>query len=159
MPGDNLIRGLLLPDLELTHSFFRKDRGTNLLEAKKTSAMEVCPRCATPSKTLYDRRLVRVRDAPIRDKAVTLTVHKRRFFCKPCQKPFTEPIAGVRKGCRTTERYKRTRCSSIHGPSQARAAWSRVESFGSVPRSHRLVRPPQGAGAARRVLPRRPAPY
>ena len=64
MPGDNLIRGLLLPDLELTHSFFRKDRGTNLLEAKKTSALEVCPRCAAPSKTLYDRRLVRVRDAP-----------------------------------------------------------------------------------------------
>jgi len=72
MPGDNLIRGLLLPDLELTNSFFRKDRGTNLLEAKKTSAMEVCPKCATPSKTLYDRRQVRVRDAPIRDKAVTL---------------------------------------------------------------------------------------
>jgi transposase len=108
MPGDNLIRGLLLPDLELTSSFFRKDRGTNLLEARKTSAMEVCPRCATPSKTLYDRRLVRVRDAPIRDKAVTLTVLKRRFFCKPCQKPFTEPIAGVRKGCRTTERYRRS---------------------------------------------------
>ena len=65
MPGDNLIRGLLLPDLELTSAFFRKDPGTNLLEAKKTSAMEVCPRCATPSKTIYDRRLVRVRDAPI----------------------------------------------------------------------------------------------
>jgi transposase len=108
MPGENLVRGLLLPDLELTNSFFRKDRGTNLLEAKKTSAMEVCPRCATPSKTLYDRRQVRVRDAPIRDKAVTLTVQKRRFFCKGCRKPFTEPIAGIRKGSRSTERYKRS---------------------------------------------------
>jgi hypothetical protein len=40
MPGDNLIRGLQLPDLELTSSFYRKERGTNRLEAKKTSAME-----------------------------------------------------------------------------------------------------------------------
>ena len=41
---------------------------------------------------------VRVRDAPIRDKAVSLTIHKRRFFCKPCRKPFTEPVAGIPQG-------------------------------------------------------------
>ena len=50
MPGDDLIRGLLLPDLELTHSFFRKDRGTNLLEAKKTSALESAPGAPPPPK-------------------------------------------------------------------------------------------------------------
>jgi len=28
--------------------------------------------------------------------------------CKPCGKPFTEPIQGIRKGSRSTERYKRS---------------------------------------------------
>jgi transposase len=36
-----------------------------------------------------------------------MRVKKRRFFCKPCKKPFTEPISGVQKGQRTTERYRR----------------------------------------------------
>src|SRR5262249_2733027 len=38
---------------------------------------------------------------------VRLVVHKRRLWCKPCGKPFTEPLPGVRKGFRHTERYGR----------------------------------------------------
>ena len=34
-------------------------------------------------------------------------VRKRRFWCAACKKPFTEPLPGVRKGYRTTERYRR----------------------------------------------------
>jgi transposase len=34
-------------------------------------------------------------------------VVKRRFYCKTCKKPFTEPLSGVKKGRRTTERYRR----------------------------------------------------
>lgn len=36
-----------------------------------------------------------------------LKIRKRRFFCKKCQKPFTEPISGISKGKRTTERFRR----------------------------------------------------
>jgi transposase len=43
----------------------------------------------------------------VRGQGVKLSIKKRRFFCKPCRKPFTEPIAGVIKGRRTTERYRR----------------------------------------------------
>jgi transposase len=35
-----------------------------------------------------------------------LFLTKRRLYCKPCKKPFTEPVPGVRKGRRTTERYR-----------------------------------------------------
>jgi transposase len=70
--------------------------------------MEVCPRCATPSKSVYDHRTVVVKDAPIRDKNVLLHIRKRRFSCKPCRRPFTEPVSGIMKGRRTTQRYRRS---------------------------------------------------
>jgi transposase len=38
---------------------------------------------------------------------VVLFVEKRRLWCKPCGRPFTEPLPGVRKGFRHTERYGR----------------------------------------------------
>jgi transposase len=108
MPAHNLVRRLLLPELELTASWYRPAQHTTHLEARKRSGMEVCPRCATPSTSTYDHRKVRLKDAPLRDKAVVLAIRKRRFSCKPCGRPFTEPIPGVKKGCRTTQRYKRS---------------------------------------------------
>jgi transposase len=78
------------------------------LTVRKVSELEVCPRCATPSRSVYDRRTVVVRDAPLRDRGTKLHILKRRFSCKPCGKPFTEPVPGVRKGYRSTERYARS---------------------------------------------------
>jgi transposase len=49
-----------------------------------------------------------VKDAPVRDQIVFLKIEKRRFWCKNCQKPFTEYIPGIKKGSRTTERFKRS---------------------------------------------------
>ncbi|MGZ3672555.1 MAG: hypothetical protein ACXWR4_21745, partial [Bdellovibrionota bacterium] len=50
---------------------------------------------------------MRLKDRPLDGKGVILEVAKRRFYCRPCKKPFTEPLAGVKKGRRTTERYRR----------------------------------------------------
>lgn len=105
MPATRLAQLTLLPELELTNTFGK--RNWQRLSAKKTSAMEVCPKCATPSTAVYDRRRVKVKDAPLRGKHVTLELEKRRFYCKPCHKPFTEYIPGISKGRRTTERYRR----------------------------------------------------
>lgn len=82
---------------------------TNVLQfwVKKKSHSEVCPKCATLCKTVYDRRTVKVKDEPIRGQAVLLYIQKRRFFCKTCQKPFTEPINDVKKGSRVSDRYRR----------------------------------------------------
>lgn len=71
------------------------------------SGFEVCPKCATPSKTIHDHVWVRIRDTPIRDNRIVLKIKKRRFLCKGCRKPFTEPVAGIRKGFRTTDRFRR----------------------------------------------------
>jgi len=107
MPSvERLAQFLVLPELEPTA--FKKDKiASSVIQAKKISKFEICPKCATPSRVIYDHRIVRLRDAPVRGHGIKLSIKKRRFFCKPCRKPFTEPIAGVSKGHRTTERYRR----------------------------------------------------
>ncbi|NBW98312.1 transposase, partial [bacterium] len=106
MPKTSLTETVLLPELELT-GYYRYLLNITLNARKKDRyGMEVCPKCATPSITCYDTRKVRLKDSPIRNRSVTLVLTKRRFYCKPCKKPFTEPISGVRKGRRTTERYR-----------------------------------------------------
>src|SRR5262245_56283497 len=108
MPETMLLRRLLLPELKFQRSWHRP--GTPILgvEAEKQSGMEDCPRCATPTRSVYDHRTVAVRDAPMRGLAVRLVVRKRRFVCRPCGRPFTEPVPGIRKGYRSTERYRRS---------------------------------------------------
>lgn len=100
-----LARLFLLPELNLVAS--QQSRAAHHVAAQKESTTEFCPRCATPSSVVYDHRTVRLRDAPIRGHSIHLTVKKRRLFCKPCRKPFTEPLKGVSKGHRTTQRYRR----------------------------------------------------
>ena len=77
---------------------------------KKSSEFEVCPHCATKSSIVYDHRTVKIKDAPIRNKMVFLFIKKRRFFCKKCYKPFTEPVSGISKYQRTTQRLKSSVC-------------------------------------------------
>lgn len=107
MPEESLIRTLLLPELSLVA--FRRVPHTHVVEvvARKVPKEEYCPRCATKSTTGYDRRRVRLKDEHVRGERVWLFVEKRRLLCKPCGKVFTEPMPGVRKGFRHTERYAR----------------------------------------------------
>jgi transposase len=107
MPHRSLLRRILLPELELTNSWFFSGHDQTRLEVRKTSKMEVCPRRAGPSTVIYDHRIAKIRDAPIRDRQVMLHLRKRRFSCKPCGKPLTEPVPGIRKRARFTERFKR----------------------------------------------------
>lgn len=104
MPKRILTENLLLPELLL--SGFRWKQLHYFFFTKKDSPGEVCPKCATYSQSRYDKRTIRVKDSPLRNKAVTLFITKRRFYCKPCKKPFMESVSGIRKGRRTTERYR-----------------------------------------------------
>jgi transposase len=108
MPKSILIRRVLLPELSLVHASQRPGTRTLVLQAEKQSATEACPRCATLSTSTYDHRTVDLHDAPMRGLNVRLQVRKRRFSCHVCRRPFTEPIQGVRKGYRTTERFRRS---------------------------------------------------
>ncbi len=97
---------ILLPELNLlTH--YQSDKFRTHYKCAKESEFEVCPRCAVKSYSVHDRRWVRVQDQPIRGSGVYLRILKRRFRCPQCKKVFTEPIPGIRKGFKTTERYRR----------------------------------------------------
>jgi transposase len=104
MLSESLSRGILLPELK-----FIKDVISNKkrhVYCEKESKYEVCPKCATKSSTVYDHVFVTIRDAPIRIQHVILKIKKRLFLCKACKKPFREPIQGIVKGFRTTQRLR-----------------------------------------------------
>ena len=103
---DNSANFILLPELKLlTHWNPQKYR--THYKARKESEFEVCPRCAVKSYSVHDRRWVKVKDQPIRGSGVYLQIQKRRFRCQACKKVFTEPVSGIRKSFKTTERYRR----------------------------------------------------
>lgn len=105
MPSTRLSRFCLLPDLVLTH-VENSDWKTLSLHANKVSEFEVCPRCATLSRSIYDRRTSLIKDAPLRNRRVVIHLTKRRFYCRTCHRPFTEPVSGISKGRRYTQRFK-----------------------------------------------------
>lgn len=105
MSQETLAHFVLLPDLKLSR-FAPSGVNYTRIEAKKASAFEVCPRCATKCHATYDRRTTTVKDAPLRNKSVSLSITKRRLWCPSCKKPFTEPVQGISKYKRYTQRYK-----------------------------------------------------
>lgn len=62
MSASHLTRFLLLPELKLTDFKFRSSE--LFYRTDKESEFEVCPKCATPSYKVHDRREVKVKDAP-----------------------------------------------------------------------------------------------
>lgn len=97
---------ILLPELKLlTH--WQSDKFRTHYKCVKESEFEVCPKCATKSFSVHDRRWVKIQDQPIRGSGIRLEVLKRRFRCPGCKKVFTEPLNGVRRGFKTTQRYRR----------------------------------------------------
>ena len=107
MPTKSLIRALLLPELTIDRIHQPPGRRLFVVEASKVPVAEYCPRCATRSNAAYDHRVVTVKDEPFRTFYVQLRIRKRRLWCSPCGKPFTEPVPGIKKGKRHTERYGR----------------------------------------------------
>ena len=101
MSSERIANFLLVPELKLKH--FGSD---GLILCEKESQIEVCPKCATACRSVYDHRWVQIRDEPLRQLRITLKILKRRFWCKTCSKPFTEPVPGVMKGRRTTQRFR-----------------------------------------------------
>jgi transposase len=97
---------ILLPELKLINRW-QQDKFRSHYKCFKESEFEVCPKCASKSYSVHDRRWVKIKDAPIRGRGVGLHVLKRRFRCPGCKKVFTEPLNGVRKGYKTSERYRR----------------------------------------------------
>lgn len=107
MPTESLIRALLLPELSIDRILQPPRSRLFIVEVSKDEIAEYCPRCATRSNSAYDHRVVTVKDEPFRTFHVRLRIRKRRLWCKPCGRPFTEPVRGIKKGKRHTERFGR----------------------------------------------------
>lgn len=105
MSMDILTQGLLLPDLR----FVKKEQKDSdfFIYCDKVSGFEVCPHCAQKCFSVYDHVTVTIKDEPIRNRHVYLKIKKRRFHCKPCNRIFREPVGGIYKGFRTSERFRR----------------------------------------------------
>lgn len=104
---ESLAKSLLLPELKLIKIEFDRSKKTAIYYCQKEPArQEFCPRCATGSSSTYDHRLVKIKDTPIRQQNVLLAILKRRLWCKPCGKTFTEYVPGIQRGHRTTDRYE-----------------------------------------------------
>lgn len=106
MPIAHLTKFTLLPELKLSQ--FHYSRTILKYEALKVSKFEVCPKCATPSFKVHDRRVVTVKDAPQGNKIKLIKIVKRRFRCPKCKAVFTEPVQGIRKHARVTQRFERS---------------------------------------------------
>jgi len=108
MPYESLARFVLLPELSLVENKLVHPATNVYVATKDRPRFEICPRCATQATAYYDKRTVKLHDEPLRNAQVRLVVHKHRWWCKKCKKPFTEPIAGVMPGRRTTQRFRRS---------------------------------------------------
>lgn len=106
MPTSVLSNFVLHPELKFK-SIKKVARFESHIDCVKNRTPEYCPRCATESQTTYDSRRVRIKDEPMRGVGIVLVIKKRRLWCRPCRKPFTEPVPGVYKGRRHTDRYAR----------------------------------------------------
>ena len=63
-----------------------------------------CPKCGSNSIKVHDYRIQRIKDAPMRDKAVSIFYKKRRYLCKSCGKKFYEPNNIVARYHRVSKR-------------------------------------------------------
>lgn len=106
-PHLHLTKGLLLPELELIYVRKISEYSFRWITKKKRRGA-VCPKCASLSNTLYDKRRVIIKDTPITGKGITLEIEKNRYYCKQCRKPFTESIPGILPRRRTTQRLRRS---------------------------------------------------
>jgi len=104
-PNQGIIVPLDLPELTiLSQSVGEKESIEVHVRAKKESA--ACPRCGEASAKVHDSRTRVKRDIQLRAYQVSLVLHKRRFRCATCRRPFTEPDSTCGRYQRTTERFR-----------------------------------------------------
>jgi transposase len=102
----SLTRAVLPRDLKLVN--VRKYKTGHMWEVEKVrQTFEVCPKCGTVCTARAGRAISIVRDEPLRQNALWLKIHKHRYQCKKCKKPFTEPVSIVWPGRRTTGRFRK----------------------------------------------------
>jgi len=65
----------------------------------------MCPHCTCTTKRIHSIKIRKVKHSIWQEKEVVLYLKVRRFYCKKCNKAFTEYIQGIDKK-RTTKNYR-----------------------------------------------------
>ncbi|MEG4422442.1 transposase family protein [Microcoleus sp. LAD1_D5] len=79
---------LNLPGVIVENSL--ETESTIILSVRATNKTAVCPRCGQKSHRLHQNKRHLVKDLPISNRAVILSVNRRQFKCEFCRKPFSE---------------------------------------------------------------------
>jgi transposase len=104
-PNQGIIIPLDLPEFEIVSQCIQADESIEVqVRARKES--ESCPRCGEESSKVHDIRKRLKRDVQLRGYQVSLILHKRRFRCVRCRKPFTERDSACGRYQRTTKRFR-----------------------------------------------------
>jgi transposase len=104
-PNQGIMIPLDLPEFEIVSQSIGADESIEVqVKARKES--EACPRCGKVSTKVHDTRKRAKRDIQLRGYQVSLILHKRRFSCVTCQRPFTEIDSACGRYKRTTERLR-----------------------------------------------------
>jgi hypothetical protein len=106
MLEQSLSRAVLPKDLKLFN--VRAYKTGHLWEVEKVrQEFEICPKCASRCYARAGRCTAIVRDEPLRQMGLWLKIHKHRYYCKACRKPFTETVSIVWPRRRTTQRFRK----------------------------------------------------
>ena len=104
-PNQGIIVPLDLPEFTILSQSMGADESIEVhVKARKES--QACPRCGQASAKVHDIRKRVKRDIQLRGYQVYLILHKRRFRCATCGRPFTETDSACGRYQRTTERFR-----------------------------------------------------
>ena len=97
--------GLLnLPHITIERCI-KKDKKT-ILKVCFLTDYATCPHCQKSTDELHQIRTILIRDLPISGQLIELEIPRRQYYCKNCQKYFTEQLCFVDEGRRYTQRYE-----------------------------------------------------
>jgi transposase len=97
--------GLLnLPHITIERCI-KNDRKT-ILKVCFLTDYATCPHCQKSTDELHQIRPILIRDLPISGQLIELEIPRRQYYCKNCQKYFTEQLCFVDEGRRYTQRYE-----------------------------------------------------
>jgi transposase len=92
-----------------------------------------CPHCSNLTDELHQTKSRLVRDLPISGQEIYLKIPRRKFYCQPCQKFFTENLEFVEERRKYTKRYeeyieRRVNSSSIERVKREESlSWDQVQ--------------------------------
>ena len=97
--------GLLnLPDITIERCI--KNDTKTILKVNFLTAYATCPHCQKSTDELHQIRPILIRDLSISGQLIELEIPRRQYYCKNCQKYFTEQLCFVDVGRRYTQRYE-----------------------------------------------------